>query len=303
MSGEPALRKPDFFILGAAKSGTTSLWHCLRQHPQIFMPAVKEPTLFCDDFHVVDNVADYLELFRDGAGRARAGEASHAYLTCPRTAPVLKAFFPEARLIIIMRNPADRAHSLWRHMVDHGYEWVTPFERALVEEERRFAAGRVRGGEGQYLWNFFYYRSGLYGEQIERYLRWFDRDRFLFLTLDQWQADAVEVLGRIWRFLGVDEALETRIETKNAAADRPAGSLAAGWMHLLRSRVRPVLLRLGLPEHWGGQVFGRLVSTVGGSVSRSLLSPGTRRLLLERYSADIALTERLTGLDLGEWRT
>ena len=95
-----ASRVPDFFICGAARSGTTSLWEYLRQHPDVYMPTSigdKEPSYFCDLYGMTDWQA-YLSLFRDAGNRKRVGEASGPYLTSPESAGLIKAAVPNARM-------------------------------------------------------------------------------------------------------------------------------------------------------------------------------------------------------------
>ena len=97
MDREPRL--PNFYILGAGKSGTTSLFRYLNEHPDIYMPGIKEPTFYCHLFQVVDNPIHYLGLFQNAGNKKWVGEASHAYLSCPQSAPALRAFTPEARFL------------------------------------------------------------------------------------------------------------------------------------------------------------------------------------------------------------
>src|SRR5947207_14583321 len=112
-----AIREPNFFIVGAARSGTTSLWHSLRQHPDVFMPLKqKEPHFFCDASPpwAVKDLDAYLALFTDAEERKAMGEATTGYLGSPEAAARIAARYPGARIIIMLRDPADRAHSLYR---------------------------------------------------------------------------------------------------------------------------------------------------------------------------------------------
>ena len=113
---------PNLFILGAGKCGTTTIYHYLMRHPSIYMSRIKEPTHFCRLFQVVKNPIEYYQLFDGAKGESFIGEASHAYLTDPSSCRVIKALFPLAKFILILRNPADRAYSLYNHMRYHGFE-------------------------------------------------------------------------------------------------------------------------------------------------------------------------------------
>ena len=98
---------PNLFILGAGKCGTTSLYHILRQHKDIHVSSIKEPSFFCWYFQVVKDPITYFHLF-DSNARYRL-EASHVYMSNPETAPVLKALFPQAKFIVTLRNPKKRS--------------------------------------------------------------------------------------------------------------------------------------------------------------------------------------------------
>jgi hypothetical protein len=291
----PAPRRPDFFILGAGKSGTSSLYFYLAQHPEIFMSPVKEPSFFCDIFQVVDNAVDYAKLFQNATTQKRVGEASHVYFSYPKTAPVLRAFFPDARFLLILRDPVDRAYSLYHHMARHGFEWIPSFEKALQAEEHRAVDPAFEKHNPQYFYNYLYFRSGLYGEQIERYLQWFERDRFLFLTLDELQSNPLGVIQRAWAFLDVDPSIVPEIEVKN----KGGGVRSAPWQFFLRHRLRPTLTRLNVPRK--AEMLAWLFGRNSTGVPIPPMNPKTRELLRSRYANDLQRTEEFTGLDLSAW--
>src|SRR5262245_16436607 len=117
---DPSLPAPNFFIVGAAKAGTTSLHAYLSAHPQVFMPALKEPHYFADfelspEFDnfmpVIRDQPAYQDLFRGSQGSTAVGEASPSYLCDPAAAARIKAAIPDAKIVISLRNPVDRAYS------------------------------------------------------------------------------------------------------------------------------------------------------------------------------------------------
>jgi len=128
------VKEPNFFIVGAAKAGTTSLWQYLRQHPDVFMPQTeltKEPTHFSDltppwasQFRDWDA---YLKLFEPVQEQRAIGEASVAYLFSSDAAERIHARYPGARIIIALRHPAERAYSHYKFMCELGFEWLTSF--------------------------------------------------------------------------------------------------------------------------------------------------------------------------------
>ncbi len=280
------INKPNLFILGAGKSGTTSLYNYLKQHPSIFMSPIKEPTFFCQDFQVVKNPIRYFELFDSVNNEAIIGDASHVYLTNPSTARVLNGLFPESQFVVVLRNPADRAYSLYHHMRRRGLEWIGTFEKALQAEEERVSSRRFRERCPQYLWNFFYFRSGLYGEQLQRYFSLFDRKQFHILTLEELVANPTDSIKAIFRFLGVSEDCVPQMRVYNE------GKMTA--------RVPQ------LQYFWNTKVTRpRFIRRLGLEVLRRFnmrqvqpMPPDTREALLRRYKADLTLLYDLTGIRL-----
>ncbi len=276
--------KPNFFILGAAKSGTTSLHRYLRQHSDVFMSHIKEPTFFCQGFQVVKNPIRYFQLFDSVSEEKIIGESSHAYMTDPATARVLKVLFPDAKFVVILRNPVDRAYSLYHHMRRYGHEKIGSFEKALEVEETRAHSRRFQEKCPQYLYNFLYFRSGLYGEQIERYFALFDRHRFHFLTLDQLKSQPMEALKAILSFLGLDTDFTPNLRVHNE------GSITARfpliqyvWTHKVK---HPRFLRKQ------GFKFLEKVNVMKVPPIR----PETRNSLLARYESDLQKLKMLTGI-------
>ena len=199
---------PNLFILGAAKCGTTSLYNVLSRHPEVHVSYIKEPSFFCSYFQAVSNPVIYHSLF-DNKSKWRV-DASTMYLTNPETPEVLSHLFPEARFIIILRDPVKRAHALYRWMRRHDhvdgkpYELIDCFNEAVNIENERFHSPAFWQGCRMYPWNYFYWRSSLYYEQIERYFKVFRREQILVLTLADFAADPGSSCDSISEFLGID---------------------------------------------------------------------------------------------------
>ena len=128
---------PNFFIVGVAKAGTTSLSEWLKQHPQIYIPALKEPRYFASDLvdpivrNVVRTKEDYLALFVKARNHKARGEASTSYFTHWQQVPErIKRTIPDARIIILLRDPVERAYSSYLMLVRQGYETL-PFSEAV----------------------------------------------------------------------------------------------------------------------------------------------------------------------------
>lgn len=201
---------PNLFVLGAGKSGTTTLYHLLGRHPDIHVCTPKEPSFFCSHFQVVRDPITYFGLFN--SDRRYRLDASHVYFSNPETAPVLRALFPQAKFLVILRHPKARAQSLYRHMrrslqkdgrplelVDHFYE-------ALCLENERFQSRDFKENCRHYFWNFMYMRSSEYDLQISRYMSLFLRDQFHIITLGELRAEPQRRVAEIAAFLDVDPA-------------------------------------------------------------------------------------------------
>ena len=203
MTNHKVHKKPNLFILGAAKSGTTTLYNYLKSHPSIYLSAIKEPTFFCEDFQVVKNPIKYFELFDPVTNEAYVGEASHGYLSDPKVAKLLRTLFPNSKFILTLRNPAERAYSLYNHMKRYRFERLNTFEKALAIEADRMYSKKFRNNNPQYFHNFLYFESGKYGSQIQRYLSLFDKNQFLFLKYDDLIKKPDETLSKIYNFLDI----------------------------------------------------------------------------------------------------
>lgn len=206
---------PNLFLLGSAKSGTTSLYHYLKQHKEIYFPDVKEPSFFSEGFQVIANPIEYYGLYDAVNEESVIGDASHVYMTNPSTARVLKGLFPSAKFLVILRNPVDRAYSLYNHMRRHGFEQVGTFEGALEIEDSRFLSVEFKNHCPQYLYNFLYYRSGLYGEQLARYFSLFPKEQFHITTLSNLIDNTADCLRSVYDFLGVSDELPSSLAPQN----------------------------------------------------------------------------------------
>jgi hypothetical protein len=206
---------PDFLIIGAQKGGTTSLYKYLGQHPD-FAPALrKEVHFFSGEYE--RGLAWYRAFFptrarserhlRATGVRLQTGEATPYYLFHPLAARRVRADIPDARLIVVLRDPVKRAFSHYQHTKSRGQESLS-FADALEAEAERLAPaeGRAREDESD-AWlahkTFSYMARGCYAAQIEEWLRFFDRSQFLFLKSEDLYAKPEETLDRTREFLGL----------------------------------------------------------------------------------------------------
>jgi Sulfotransferase domain len=199
-------RKPGFFIVGAPKCGTTALDHYLAKHPDVFM-ARKEMHCFGSDlrfspqFYRRDEKT-YLAEFDAARDSQLAGEASVWYLRSESAATEIKAFNPDARIIIMLRNPSDMLHSLYHQFRFDGNEQLPSFLEALdAEQDRR--AGRRLGRQHYFVQGLVYRDNARYSQQVKRYLDVFGHDRVHVIIYDDFAANPEAVYGRTLDFLGL----------------------------------------------------------------------------------------------------
>ncbi len=295
---------PDFFIVGAPKAGTTAVHAALARHPSLYLSAVKEPKFFLTDGppptqggpgdvqtyreHVWRR-DDYEALFDPAPARALRGESTPFYLYRPDAQRRIRALIPDARLIVILRDPVERAHSNWTHLWSAGLDPVGDFVQACAEERDRIAAGWA---------DFWHYTAlGRYGEQLEHLYTAFPQEQVLVFRYRALVESPAQVLDRICAFLGVPQGIVTEVPRENVTAHPQ-----------LSFRHRAVSRAVRLSTALSGALPG--TATVTGALERALqrdspprqpLTWEQRRALLPRFEADIRLLEIITGEDFGDW--
>ena len=289
-----SIARPNFFVLGAAKCGTTTLHEVLGAHPQIFMTKEKEPRFFDDDIYYNRGLDRYLrDHFRGAASFKARGEATPAYLAWERKVRdrIRRDLGKDLRFVVILRDPVKRAWSHYLHAVCLGVE-TESFERALELESTRLSAGRPS-------WTA-YFRDSLYAHQLHVWFEAFPREHFLVLLTEDLAECPGAVARQAFAFLDVDPDVELPPPTPTnvrgiprhprlaAALNRP-GAMMGTLKHLVpyrtRQRVRYVLNR------WNRRPFEKV----------PVLDPVIVRALGRRYYDEILAVEEIIGRDLGMW--
>jgi Sulfotransferase domain len=205
---------PDFLVLGAQKAGTTALYAYLRWHPSVLGPSWKEVSYF--DRHYLRGAAWYrgqfptsahLWLTRHRTGQAAVGEASPSYLFHPLAPDRTARLLPRARLIVLLRDPVERAYSHYQHEVSLGREPLS-FEQALEQEEPRLAGelARLTSDPAHFSrpwWDHTYQARGRYVDQVERWLAVFPRERLHVMISEEMLAQPADAYGSVLTFLGL----------------------------------------------------------------------------------------------------
>ncbi len=257
-NGDAAMpKRPNFFIVGAPRCGTTAMYEYLRQHPEIFMPLRKEPHFFGSDliitpkfFDYTQNMKEYLGLFAAAQNEKRLGEASPIYLVSRLAAAEIKEFSADAKIIIMLRDPVDMMHSLHAHAVYAGGENIEDFESALDAEEDRKRGLRVPKGNGL-ADSLFYREVAKFSEQVGRYFQVFGRENVHIIIYDDLRDDTAGVYRETLRFLGVNPDFQPPL---NSPWRRRRRSIAKGG----RASVRPYIrLRMLTGERGSKEVPAR----------------------------------------------
>ncbi|MDL2335466.1 MAG: sulfotransferase domain-containing protein, partial [Chloroflexota bacterium] len=201
--------RPDFFVVGAFKSGSTALYEGLRRHPQIFMPFHKEPLFFGDDLtrrYGRYTEAEYLHLFEPAKPGQISGEASTWYLYSVSAAREIHHFNPAARIMVVLRNPVDVMYAQHAQLIYNVIEDIPDFAQALAAEPDRRAGRRMPPGPIN-IENLFYRHSVRFAEQLERYFDVFGREQVHVMLYDDLRRDGATVVRGALEFLGVDPGL------------------------------------------------------------------------------------------------
>ncbi len=294
-------RPPDFFIVGAPKSGTTALYHILGQHPALFLPTKKEPLYFCgykrnfqgpgaewQNANLVTDQADYVDLFKQAPPGAMTGEASTDYLACPKAALRIKAWNRDAKIIIVLRNPIDRAYSEHMHLVRDLRE-TESFIEALRLEPQRIDTG--------YIPLFWHLRRSLYYMQARRYIETFGRDNVRIFLYDELQTAPDKVISSILSFLGQDN-----IKLDTSQNINRSGLPTSIWLQRVVLGEVPVIMKLSkvVPRILRNRVRMGLMSA---NLARTSITRADYHFLLDQLRPDIMSLQQFLNIDLSAWLT
>ncbi|RZU51810.1 sulfotransferase domain-containing protein [Krasilnikovia cinnamomea] len=298
---------PDFLIAGVPKAGTTALHAALERHPQLYLSRPKEPKFFLTDGpppriggpgdkqtyqEHIWRQEDYERLFVPAPRGTLRGEATPFYLYDPATHLRIHALVPDVRIILMLRDPVDRAHSNWTHLWIAGLEPEADFVTACRLEEQRRAAG----------WADFWHYIGLgrYGEQVRHLFEVFDREQVLLLRYRDLREQPAATLDQVCAFLGVRTGLLTEVPRENVNR------------HVVEDTRFNAALR-GLLR-FGGNVGHVFPLPVRKSFRGPLLTVLHRRkgrrprptrqeraALLPYFADDLALLQDVTGRSYADW--
>lgn len=296
-------RMPDFLVIGAARAGTTAIYSYLRQCPDIFMPRIKEPNFFAFEGQTlacrgpgadyinnsVTGLAEYRDLFATAPADALLGEASPLYLFAEQAPARIRHHLPDARLVVVLRNPVEQAFSHFLYATKQSIEPLTDFTAALNAEDQRVADG----------WQplFGYSAFPRYADQMARFLALFPRDQILIRLYEEFESDPATLIQDILTHIGVTSGFRPDMGVKHNAGGVPKNRVFQDF--LMKSN--PITRAIGyvVPQKTRLRIRDRLASL---NLKRQTGMPAeARAILLTRLGDQIRALEPMIGRDLSDW--
>ena len=305
--------RPNFFLVGAPKCGTTSMHEYLQRHPDVFMPFYKEPHYFGADLdgsrfrQFRGKPERYLKLFRDARDEKRIGESSPWYLASESAAEEIHAFDPNAKIIIMLRNPVDMMYSMWSQFRYSGNEQIETFEAALTAEADRRDGKRIRRA-AHCLTGLQYRRMARFSSQVRRYFDRFGRANVKVIIFDDFRADTAAVYRDTLDFLEIDSSFHTRFDIVN-----PNKEVRLEWLQrliissgfslmLLKDRLTYLATTHSLaPYRYRTRAVKGMIAVYTKYERRSPLTADLRRRLNAELKAEIDQLSALLDRDLSHW--
>ncbi len=310
------MKLPNFFIVGSAKSGTTSVYNYLKQHPDIFMSPIKETHHFSTDidskkfrpdyaanlnrnidtwlngdqrkeiFHAFINDWDkYVKLFKHAENQKAVGEVTNSYLYSTAAATNIHAKFPDGKIIMILRNPVDRAFSHFLMDLKSGREtgdFIDALKRDMAKPMKGWGISNV------------YFEIGLYYEQVKRYLEVFPKNQVKIILYDDYRNNAAKVLKEICEFLSINPAFEFEFSKEHNKAMLPKSSAVT---LMMKQRGLKNFVKDFFPK----SLKKNLKKIFFTEKNLPKLSTDDRKYLVELYKTDIQNLSKLINRDLSNW--
>ena len=295
---------PNFLIIGAAKAGTTALHAYIKQHPQVYVSHTKETNFFAledqplnftgpgDDEAVNDFSVTSLEAYHaqyDGVtDEVALGEASPLYLYSERAPKRIAHYVPDAKIIVMLRNPAERAYASFLHLIRDNREPLRDFAQALKEEDERVAAGY------EHIWH--YRRLGFYYEQLSRYYAHFPAKNIKVYLQEDLKHDSDTLFRDLFEFLGVDPDFKPDTSLKLNVSGVPKNQALHSFL------AKPNWFKSTFKYLIPDAMRHKLVTNVRqNNLEKPPLDPKVKRELTELYHEDTLKLQNLIDRDLSAW--
>ena len=292
------MNKVDFFLVGAAKSGTTALNDYLAQHPDVVMAHKKESHYFLskefypgfkgpgdDGFNeaIVRDIEDYGRLFQSPIGQRLLGESSVWYLYYEQAAENIFQYNADARILVILRNPVERALSSYWYLRSQGRE-TEGFEEAINMEEAR------RSDNWEPIWH--YYNAGRYAKMLTPYYQHFDRKQIKVIIYEEFKADPQKTLEDVYHFLQISQGFTPDMSIKPKISGQVSNKLLKP---LVSNPGLKKLLKRIIPVKFWNRLKYKFVK-------KPDLSQPMKEMLKARYNQEVEELETLTGISFEIWK-
>tara|TARA_Y100000310_G_scaffold327252_1_gene393307 strand:+ start:1582 stop:2499 length:918 start_codon:yes stop_codon:yes gene_type:complete len=298
--------KPSFFIIGIPRSGTTTLYHYLSQHPDIFMCHPKEPNYFNKDnvkealafmpkdkaFPFTKTEEDYLKLFENKEGNI-AGEATINYFYSEKAPEEIKKFNPEAKLILILREPVSFLESFYNQLFFVGLEDSKTFSQAL-DSERERKLGKNIPENTRYPSQLFYSEKIRYTQHIKIWLKHFPKEQIKIILYDDFKEDNIKVYKEILNFLELESTFTPKIEWTNTKKKLRKPSLQK-FSSKISSQNRTI--QNILPKSLYKELK-KIYDSLLKDKSKKTLSPQLKRELKDKYKKEVEELSQFLDKDL-----
>jgi hypothetical protein len=293
---------PNFLILGAAKTGTTSIYRYLKQHPEIYMSPAKEPRFFIFENEILQfngigdeietaktSLQEYQELFAKVRGEKAIGEASTMYLWSQKAPQRIKYYLPNVRLIAILRDPVERAYSNYLHLKQAQREPLASFAEAIGQEPQRIKDN---------WWPFWYYQNqGFYYQQLQRYFDLFAKEQIKVFLYEDLKTNPSKLLQSIFGFLELDATFQPDLSTKTRKAPLiPKNKVLHSLIsqpNFLKSFLKPLV-----PKKTRQKIVEEIEQK---NLIKPQVSKEIRQQLIAEYQEDILQLQDLIQRDLSSW--
>ncbi len=296
---------PNFLVVGVAKSGTTSLFDYLNQHPEVYVPSCKETFFFISSVYkninsndparrkgVIFNFHDYLSLYKSIDDKKAIGEVGTGYLYFYDIAiPMIEKHLGNTKIVAILRNPIDRAYSSYHYFAMYFFEPFI-FEKALKQEKNRKNDG----------WDFMwlYKDLGFYYKQIKAYKKHFDEVRVYLY--DDLKSDTITLMQDMYEFLEADSSFVPDVSVKYNVTGVPKNMFFYKFLtkpNIFKSMIKPIVKAI-LPEEKRVKLVGDLRAK-NLNLIKPQMEPETREYLKKIYREDILKLQNLINRDLSHW--
>jgi len=294
-------KKPNFIIIGAMKAATTSLYTYLKQHPDVFMTAIKEPMFFNNfqnnnDFKVlgrktkkITTFEQYYPLFDAVKNEKAIGEASPTYISSENCPNLIQQHLPNVKIIAVLRQPVARAYSNFLHARRADRESISDFETAFNKETERKTEN----------WSpLYHYKSkGYYAEQLERYFTLFPKENIKVLLFEDLVNNPIETTQELFKFLNIDKSFIPETSKKANVSGTPKGIF--GWI-IMKLRYYNLIPNIQFSNYLPDFMI-QFIFNSAYKKARPLAPEIKKRLTHTYYKQDILKLEKLIEKDLQHW--